>query len=106
MCLADAATEVRRDMQDLHSAATAVYLRLTPPGAPTVGSDGTTFLNLSNSARRCASILSGRQWLNCPQLPQTPFCFRRPSRCCRRSAFMRSEVQIDFMDCSRTSPMM
>src|SRR6185437_9424486 len=104
MSLADAAAEMRRDMQNLHSAATTEKTRLTPPGGSTFGSTGTTCLNFSSNATRCASILSGKQWLSWPQLPQTPFCRRRPSRCCRRSAFIRLEVQISFIDCCRTSP--
>ena len=39
---ADAAAEMRRDMQDLHSAATAVKLRLVPPGGSTLGSTATS----------------------------------------------------------------
>src|SRR6185312_17168448 len=106
MRLADTAAQMRRHMQDLHSAATAVYLRLAPPGGSTSGLTATTCLNCSSNFVRCASILSGRQWLSWPQLPQTPFCRRRPSRCCSRRAFMVSEVQISFIDCTRASPMM
>src|SRR6185437_9373542 len=103
--LAYSAAEMRRYMQDPHSAATAANFRLVPPGASISGT-ATAFLNLSSSTTRWTSILSGRQWLSWPQLPQTPFCLRRPSRCCRRSAFIASEVQISFIDCARTSPMM
>ena len=39
MRFADSAAEMRRYMQDLHSAATAVNLRLVPPGGSTFGSN-------------------------------------------------------------------
>src|SRR5262245_1077616 len=102
---ADTTAQMRRDVQDSHSAATAANRRLLPPGGSRLGSIATRDLNLSSSIGRCASMLSGRQWLNCPQLPQTWFCLRLPSRCCSRSAFIASEVQIDFIDWVRTSPM-
>src|SRR6185312_1066084 len=102
--LSDAATQMRRDVKNLHSAATAVNLRLAPPGGSISGLTATAALNFSSKATRWASILSGRQWLSWPQLPQTPFCLRRPSRCCKRSAFIRSEFQICFIDWTRTSP--
>src|SRR4029079_7807338 len=101
---ADTAAEMRRDVQDPHSAATAANRRLLPPGGSRFGSTETHDLNFSSSIGRCASILYGRQWLSCPQLPQTWFCLRRPSRCWSRSAFIASEFQIDFMDWLRTSP--
>ena len=51
MRFADASTEMRSNMQDLHSAATLVNSRV-PPGASTVGLTGTNFLNLSSNTRR------------------------------------------------------
>src|SRR5262245_26364607 len=68
---ADTAAEMRRDVQDSHSAATAANRRLLPPGGSRLGSTAVRDLNFSSSIGRCASMLSGRQWLNCPQLPQT-----------------------------------
>ena len=61
MRLADAAAQMRRDMQDLHSAATAGTLWLGPPGMAVAGSICTIFLNCASSMGRCASMLSGKQ---------------------------------------------
>ena len=58
---ADTAAEMRRDVQDSHSAATAANRRLVPPGGSMSGSTETRDLNFSSSIGRCVSILSGRQ---------------------------------------------
>src|SRR5262245_12345888 len=52
MRLANPAAEMRRNVQNFHSAATAVNLRLVPPGGPIAGSRGTNALNLSSKTSR------------------------------------------------------